>query len=149
MTEVLFYQLERRSLEAVLPGLLERCLERGWRVVVQCGARERVEALDSHLWSYRDEAFLPHGTTADGDAALQPVFLTAGDDTPNAAEVRFLVDRAEPGDLSGYVRAVFLFDGRDPEALNEARGHWKAAAAAGHEVTYWQQDESGRWVQRG
>ena len=35
MTEVLFYHLQNMSLESVLPSLLEKSLERGWRVVVQ------------------------------------------------------------------------------------------------------------------
>jgi DNA polymerase IIIc chi subunit len=55
MTELLFYHLERRPLEAVLPQLLEKSLARGWRVVVQSSSEERVEALDAHLWAYRDD----------------------------------------------------------------------------------------------
>ena len=58
MTEILFYHLQRQPLEKVLPPLLENSLERGWRVVVQAASDERVEALDAHLWTYRDDAFL-------------------------------------------------------------------------------------------
>ena len=82
MTEVLFYHLERASLESVLPGLLEKTLEREQRAVVRAASTERVEALDARLWTYRDESFLPHA--AAGDGARQPVWLTAGDDAPNA-----------------------------------------------------------------
>lgn len=149
MTEVLFYHLERRPLEAVLPALLEKCLEREWRTVVQAGSAERMQALDAHLWTYRDDSFLPHGTVPDGDAPMQPVCLTCGPENPNGASVRFLVDRAEPPDLSGYDRAVFVFDGRDEEALAQAREEWKRARAAGHDVTYWQMSESGRWERKG
>lgn len=148
MTEVWFYHLERRTLEAVLPSLLEKCLERGWKTVVQVGSPERLSALDGHLWTYRNESFLPHGTAADGDAALQPVYLTTGTDNPNEAQVRFLVDRADPPDLAGYMRAVFIFDGRDEEALAEAREHWRRAKAAGHEVSYWQISDAGRWERK-
>ena len=41
MTEVLFYQLHRQPIERVLPTLLEKSLERGWRVVVQAASEER------------------------------------------------------------------------------------------------------------
>lgn len=149
MTEILFYHLERRSLEDVLPGLLARSLERGWRVVVQAGSEERVRALDSHLWSYDEAAFLPHGTSADGRADEQPVWLTAADDNPNGATVRFLVDGAQAAGIDGYERIVFLFDGGDTEAVAAARAAWRTAAAGGHEVTYWRQDESGRWAKQG
>lgn len=148
MTEVFFYHLMRRPLEEVLPGLLETSLKRGWRCVVQSGSRERCEALDSLLWTYRDDSFLPHGTAADGHAGAQPVYLTDGDENPNGATVRFLVDRAVAPDLSPYQRGVFLFDGNDPEALSDARGQWKALKAAGHDLTYWQQAETGRWEKK-
>jgi DNA polymerase III subunit chi len=148
MAEVLFYQLERRPLEAVLPQLLERTLERGWRACVQADSEERVEALSSALWTWREEAFLPHGTQRDGNGELQPIWLTAGDDNPNRALVRFFVDGAAAASLDGLERAVYLFDGRDPEALDRARARWAEARQGGHEVTYWQQDEDGRWVKQ-
>lgn len=149
MTEVWFYHLQNRTLESTLPQLLEKSLERGWRVVVQAGSPERRDALDSHLWTYADESFLPHGTRADGHAALQPIYLTDGPENPNGAIVRFLVDRAAaPADLAGYTRAIFIFDGTDPDALDDARRHWRDIKAAGHEVTYWQQNDRGGWTKK-
>ena len=147
-TEVLFYHLERATLEAVLPSLLEKTLERGWRAVVQSGSAERLEALDDALWTYRDDSFLPHGTVRDGHASAQPVFLTTGGDTPNEASIRFLVDGAEPERYDGFVRLIFLFDGNDSEAVARARVQWKAAKAAGCGVTYWQQNDAGRWAKK-
>ena len=148
MTEVLFYHLERQPLERVLPSLVEKTLERGWRAVVQAGSEERVEALDTLLWTYREESFLPHGTRRDGNPAMQPVYLTVSEDNPNGATVRFLVDGAAASDLSAYARVVYLFDGRDATALDHARAQWTAAKAAGSEVTYWQQSPEGRWEKR-
>ncbi|MGE0023252.1 MAG: DNA polymerase III subunit chi [Hyphomicrobium sp.] len=147
--EVLFYHLERAPLERVLPSLLERTLERGWRAVVQSGSSERLEALDLTLWTYSDESFLPHGAARDGDAARQPVYLTTGDETPNGAGVRFLVDGAEMTEFSGFVRIVCIFDGRDPEATGKARTQWQAAKTAGCTVTYWRQSDTGRWEKQG
>lgn len=147
--EVLFYHLERHPLERVLPSLLERTLERGWRAVVQSASSERLEALDLALWTYTDESFLPHGTARDGNADVQPIFLTTGDDTPNGAGVRFLVDGAEAASFENVARLVFLFDGHDQEATGKARQQWQAAKAAGCAVTYWRQSESGRWEKQG
>lgn len=148
MTEVLFYHLQNQPLERVLPEFLEKCLERKWRAVVQVSSEERRDALDAHLWTYRDDAFLPHGTVKDGQAAAQPVWLTAGDDNPNGAEVRFLADGAEARDIAGYRRVVVLFDGNDTDAVDRARAEWTSAKAAGHETTYWQQSERGRWEKK-
>ncbi len=149
MTEILFYHLQNQKLERVLPSLLEKSLERGWRVVVQAASEERVEALDAHLWTYRENSFLPHGTWRESEAAMQPVVLTVNDDNPNAANVRFLIDGAPvPGDAAGYERVVLLFDGEDEEAVAAARAHWSEVKSKGLDATYWQPDEHGRWVKK-
>ena len=148
MTPVFFYHLERQPLDAVLPKMLATSLERGWRVVVQSASEERAEAIAAQLWSHDEEGFLPHGTKADGFADLQPIWLTAEADNPNDANVRFFVDGAEVGDIGGLTRAVIMFDGNDADAVAAARAGWKRLKAAGHEVSYYQQDEQGRWVNR-
>jgi DNA polymerase III subunit chi len=146
MTEVLFYHLKGQNLEQVLPPLLQKSLERGWRVVVQASSDERVDALDAHLWTWRDDAFLPHGTARDPEAAEQPIVLTASSENPNGAAVRFLVDGANLAGVAGnYQRIVLLFDGDDPEAVEMARMQWSEAKTNGAEVTYWKADENGRW----
>ena len=125
MTEVLFYHLEHQPLERVLPSLVERTLERGWRAVVQAGSEERVEALDTLLWTYREESFLPHGTKRDGNAAAAAHLPDDARGQPNGATVRFLVDGAETADLTAYARIVYLFEGRDAAAVARAREQWK------------------------
>jgi DNA polymerase-3 subunit chi len=149
MAEIFFYHLQRQPLERVLPVLLEKCLQRSWRVVVQAAAEERVSALDDLLWTYGEASFLPHGTARDGNAARQPIFLTTSDDNPNSATVRVLVDGVEGPDLAAYERALVLLDGHDPDAVATARARWTRERAAGHDLTYWQQDDAGRWQKRG
>jgi DNA polymerase-3 subunit chi len=128
---------------------LEKSYERGWRVVVQVASDERVDALDTHLWTYRDDNFLPHGTARDGDAALHPILLTTSEHNPNSATVRFLVDGVPmPADAKDYDRIVLLFDGEDEDAVAAARQRWGEAKAQGFDVTYWQPDEHGRWVKK-
>ncbi|HKY85278.1 MAG TPA: DNA polymerase III subunit chi [Pseudorhodoplanes sp.] len=149
MTEILFYHLQNQPLERVLPTLLEKSLERGWRVVVQAASDERIEALDAHLWTFRDDSFLPHGTHKQPEAAEQPILLTVNDDNPNKAEVRFLIDNAPvPDDASPYARIVLLFDGDDEDAVAAARTRWSEAKEKGLDATYWQPDAQGRWVKK-
>ena len=147
-TEVYFYHLDRHPLERVLPGLLERTLERGWRAIVQAGSAERLEAIDNQLWTYRDDSFLPHGTARDGPPAMQPVLLTLDEANLNGAGVRFLVDGAGLGSFAGYQRIVVIFDGADQVAVTAAREQWKVAKAQGCAVTYWQQTPAGKWERK-
>lgn len=148
MAEILFYHLERSPLERVLPTLLQKVIERGWKAVIEVGGAERMEALDTSLWTYSDESFLPHGLASDDNAPRQPVVLAPDAANPNAANIRFFVDRAVPESAEGYERLVYLFDGHDPEAVAEARTAWKALSE-GNAVTYWQQDTAGRWQKKG
>jgi len=149
MTEILFYHLQHQPLERVLPTLLEKSLERGWRVVVQTASEERAEALDAHLWTFREDSFLPHGTWREGDAREQPILLTPHDDNPNGARVRFLLDGAPlPADVAAYDRIVLIFNGEDPDAVDAARARWSEAKQNGFAVTYWQPDERGRWQRK-
>lgn len=148
MPEILFYHLEIQPLERVVPVLLEKTLERGWRAVIETGSSERADVLDSALWTYRDESFLPHAIAGDPSDFLQPILITTGTENANNASVRFFVDRAVPRSGEGYERLVYLFAGRDPDAVAEARGAWRALKEQ-NELTYWQQDEAGRWAKRG
>jgi DNA polymerase-3 subunit chi len=148
MTEILFYHLETQPLERVLPVLVEKSLERGWRVVVETASRARAEAIDALLWTFRDDSFLPHGLAGEATDPDQPVLIATDDGNPNAANVRFFVDRAVPPSGEGYTRIVYMFSGHDPDAVTEARTAWRALKD-GNELTYWQQDEAGRWAKRG
>ena len=148
MTETLFYHLERRALEDVLPGLVEKSLQKGWRAVIRTDSAERSDALDSLLWTFDDQSFLPHAQAGDGDAAGQPVLISVEEGNPNSAQIVFYVGGVQPGDwnsLSDLARVVLLFDGRDEAALASARAAWKDAKAAGHDVTYWKETPSGKF----
>lgn len=148
MSDVLFYHLISTPLENVLPDLLEKSLAKGWRAVVQSGHAARVEALNNALWTYKDESFLPHGTKSDGEGTDQPIWLTDGVENPNGAAIRFLVDGAEIEDVNAYERVVYLFNGNDPDQLAHARERWKVEKEAGHTVTYWAQNERGKWEKK-
>lgn len=143
MTDVRFYHLTRQALEDVLPGLLEKTLAQGKRAVVMTGSDERAEALTSLLWTYRPDGFLPHGNAKDGHAADQPIWITAKDERPNDATFLFLTDGASSDNLGAFERVCDLFDGLNDEAKAAARARWKIAEQAGHQVTYWQQTDSG------
>ncbi len=148
MTEVLFYHLTESKLEDALPALLEKSVERGWKVVVQTNDEARRDMLDAHLWTFRDESFLPHGTDVAPMAEAQPVLLTAVAENANGATVRFMVDGAASPPLDPYERVVFMFDGYDQTQLEGARAEWKRLKGEGHPLTYWQQSPEGRWVKK-
>ena len=149
MTEVLFYHLEKRSLDDVLPELVERALARRWRALIRTESADRAEAIDTLLWTFSDESFLPHAQAGDRDPASQPVLITVEPGNPNRADVLFLVGGATPEiwneDAASLARVVVLFDGRDAVALSAARAAWMQAKEFGHDTTYWKQSPHGKW----
>jgi len=147
MTEIGFYHLRASPLDRALPQLLEKAYAGGHRVVVLAGSSERVDHLNTLLWTYNDEAFLPHGSAKDGNPARQPIWLTVEDENPNQASMLVLIDGASSTRLADYKRVCDMFDGNDPAAVEAARTRWKEAKEAGHALTYWQQTEKG-WEKR-
>lgn len=150
MSRIDFYHLQKKTLEDVLPLLLQKAYGTGKRVKIKVGTEERVEFLNSLLWTFNDESFLPHGSKKDGFAEQQPIWLAADSENPNKAKFLFLVDGAEesPAAIEQYERVFNIFDGNSEEALQQARRLWKEYKNAGNEVYYWQQSSAGKWEQK-
>ena len=147
MTEFRFHHLERQRLDQALPALLEAALAEGFRVCVQAGSGEAVEALNERLWTYAEESFLPHGSARDGEPESQPIFLTDADANPNGATMRVALTGVEAIAFAGepYKRVLLIFDGRDPDALADARRQWSAVKTSGNPLSYWREGENGGW----
>jgi DNA polymerase-3 subunit chi len=148
VAEIGFYHLTASPLERALPKLLEKAVATGQRIVVMAGSEERVEALNALLWTYDPASFLPHGSARDGNAAAQPIWLTAKDENPNGAGILVLTDGAASARLPEYARCLDMFDGNDPEAVGKARARWQAYKADGHSLVYWQQNDRGGWEKK-
>jgi DNA polymerase III subunit chi len=146
MTEVWFFHLDKQPLEHVLPRIVGSSLTRGWRMVIETALPERVAKLSDMLWASEDVAFLPHGFAGEPSPENQPVWLTATAENPNSAQVRVFLDGAKPADISNLKRGVLMFDGNDGQAIEAARAEWKIQKSAGHDISYWKQDENGKWI---
>lgn len=147
-TRIGFYHLQQTSLDQALPRLIDKAVQAGHRVVVMAGSAERVAFLDSLLWTWEADSWLPHGTAKDGDAQLQPVFLTDQDENPNGADVLLLTDGVLSDHLDSFARCLTLFDGNDQTAVEQARALWKEWKDGGYDLTYYQQTERGGWQEK-
>lgn len=143
--EIWFYHLERSTLDQVLPGLLEKTLQRGWHAVVRGAASHRLDEIDEQLWTYRPDSFLPHGLASEAHAARQPILLSESGENLNAAQALFIVDESELGATEGYERCFIIFDGRNEQALQQARERWRTLKTAKANLAYWKQTDEGRW----
>jgi len=144
-TEVWFYHLERSTLDQVLPGLLEKTLQRGWRALVRVNDAADIDDLDELLWTYRPASFLPHGKSGGDHDPLQPILLSDTADNLNSAQALFIVDDADLGPTEGFARCFIIFDGQDEQSVIHARKRWSSLKDSNVDLAYWRQDDEGRW----
>ena len=149
MGAVYFYHLTRKPLVETLGMLLEKSLEAGWRVAVRGIDAGGLDALDRALWMGPEDRFLPHGLAGGPADADQPILLMVGS---GAGEGRACVMSVHGADVTAeevasLERVCILFDGTDEDALDHARGQWKALKTAGASAQYWS-EESGRWEKK-
>lgn len=148
MSEILFYHLTQTTLEKTLPSLVERSIERKWRVSIQFNNETRRDEVDTHLWTFSPQSFIAHGLESDDWSSQQPVVLTCVDNNPNQSTVRFCVEGAICECPSDYERLVIIFDGQNQDQLNSVRQQWKEFKVAGYNLTYWQQNENQKWEKK-
>jgi DNA polymerase-3 subunit chi len=147
MTEIRFYHLLTRSVDQALPDIVQKALSAGHRILVRTRDEDEAERLNAYLWTYRPDAFIPHGSRKDGHAADQPVYLSARNDNSNGATVLIVASGLQPDSFEGFTLCCDLFDGRDEAQVLAARERWKSYKDSGHALAYWQQTEKG-WEQK-
>jgi DNA polymerase-3 subunit chi len=147
MTEVRFYHLLTRTVDQALPEILQKGLGAGHRIVVRTRDDAEAEKLAAHLWTFREDSFLPHGTKKDGHADKQPIWITPGTDTPNSATMAVILNGAPLEPDAPFTLCCDLFDGNDEAATAAARVRWKTYKDLNFSLAYWQQTDKG-WVQK-
>jgi DNA polymerase-3 subunit chi len=140
-----FYHIDQTSVPEAVAPLVEKCLERGWRVVI-AGGEETLAVLDRHLWTWRDDSFLPHGRDG-SEAARQPVLLSREARPVNGARAAILLD-GTTAEVGAFERAIVVFDGGDSEVRGAARRQYRLASEQGARVRYFQQDAAGGWREK-
>ncbi len=148
MGNALFYHLTRSGPAQLLPMLIGKSLQAGWRVELRGRDRARQVALDESLW--QGEGFLPHGLAGGPHDDRQPVLLTVeGQEATNAPRCLIALDGAgvTGPECARLERACVVFDGNDPSELERARGLWRALKEAGVTAEYWSEAD-GRWERK-
>lgn len=145
MTEIRFYHMQTQTLDEVLPRLLVKAYSMEKQIIVRTENDQEAERLNKHLWTFHPQYFLPHGAKKNGNADLQPIWLTAKEENPNEAKILFLTSGTSWDELEQFDLVCELLDGFDAAAIKAGRQRWKAYKDAGHDLTYWQQNEKGGW----
>lgn len=142
---VAFYQLLKTPLDKALPKLLEKVYSSGFRVLVVCESPEKMEILNTVLWTFSTGAFLPHGYQ--GDPMRHPLWLSLMPDNVNEANVvvvtNGIVIPADPP--HSFEKCLDIFDGNDETATMNARQRYAEYKSRGCHLTFWKQTSEGNW----
>ncbi len=146
-----FYHLQHSTLEAVLPDILEKTRAKNWRALLKvgpCSGAPDIEMarLDKFLWTYKQDAFLPHGRDDEPLAEHQPILLTTSCEAAKNVNAVILVAGAEMQDVSAAVRCITILDARNEQDKSVARKRWKQAKGENLTTAYWQQNDQGAWA---
>ena len=145
--EYWFYHLEASTIEGVLPGLLEKTRQKGWRALVKL-PEAQLKEMDDYLWTYKDDSFLPHGRDDEPMADQQPITLSSTAQIAAGHDAVFLLGGAEISDMTGVERAMVMINGRSQEDVQRERARWKALKNTGATLSYYQQNERGGWEKK-
>ncbi|MFM9889157.1 MAG: DNA polymerase III subunit chi [Rickettsiales bacterium] len=145
MTTIQFYHLLSTTPERAVPKLMEKALAGNHRVVMLLRDAEALKRMSDTLWSADASSFLPHGSSKEGRAADQPIYLTTADENPNHADLLCILNASAPAGLVEYARVLDMFDGSNESEVALARERWSAHKAAGHTLQYIKQQPGGGW----
>lgn len=141
--QVDFYHLTRIPLDRALPQIAQKVVESGGRLLVVAGDEGERARLDSLLWTFSPESFLPHGQAGGEDDSRQPVLISGEAEAGNGARNVALADGVWRDAALGFDRAFHFFD---EDKIVEARLAWKGLAEREGVIrNYWKQGDTGRW----
>ena len=140
-----FYHLMQSSPKDALPRLAEKAFASEQLMII---LTSNVKEWNDHLWSYKPEAFLPHGCDLDGDPLVDPIWITSQAHRPIEADLLLVCDDMDvPLEFAqGFEKCLYLFDGRNDASLAKARALWKSLE--GTERHYFQQTAKGGWEKK-
>lgn len=148
MTEISFYHLTTTPLENALPRLVQKAMESGFRIVIKTGDEVTLDKLNTALWTFDPNSFLPHGSRKDKHPEEQPIYLSDAYENPNGATLLVVTDGSSPKAFDGYSRVLDMFDGADEDAVTAARGRWKNYKERELQLSYLQQTAQGGWQKK-
>lgn len=138
-SEISFYQVDETIIKSLAPLLL-KVLDEKKKVLVFCGNQSQIKEIDTSLWVYGRNKFIPHATIYDKELSSprQPILISDKEENLNQAD--YLVFLSEPSAdfISKFSRVFYFFEEGDfPIAKNIAK---KLSPANSYKKT------NGRWV---
>ena len=163
LAQIAFYQLQSRSVQDVLPSLLQKTRDVG--KLAEIIAPEAIHNdLSQAIWTAQPDSWLPHGIVSrddDPDRSGCPIWImteateaigASASGASDSEPFRFYIDGLLPptdANSNGMSGRIFIiFDGYNDVNLRAAREAWKIWRQTDHELSYFEQDDEKGWVKK-
>ncbi|AFU98338.1 DNA polymerase III subunit chi [Simiduia agarivorans] len=136
MTRIDFLAVNDASPEARLhlaARLTQRALREGRRILIACTDAGQQATLDSLLWTFEPESFIPHAT--DIADPQSPVTLCTGEECGDHHDVLINLQSPAPAFFSRFER-LFEVICQDPSILSSTRANWAYYKSRGYPLDY-------------
>lgn len=111
--------------------LAKRAFRNNQPALILTQTHKQAEQLDELLWSFEEDAFIPHQIAGDDDDDITPVLIVPpGVDTTNRALIINLRDECASGSFERVLEVVPA----DPEARTGSRERWRNYQQLGFEL---------------
>ena len=125
--EVNFYQTDESVAKSIAPLLLKIIGEKK-RVFIFCQNKLQIQEIDSALWHYGRNKFIPHSTIFDNefDPKRQPVFISDKEDNLNSADFLLFIDQPSEAFIKKFSRVFYFFEeGKNSATIKSANFYKK------------------------
>lgn len=147
--EILFYHITKGEMSSVVIQLLQKIYASQKKAVLLVKTPEEMHFYDEILWTYSSDSFLPHGTKDDSFPENQPCCITDTVQNPTSAEMLLLIEPVAWESFDDYQRMIVLFSDKNNQAVINAREIWKNLKEKNENMTYWFQNDAGKWEKKG
>lgn len=136
LTRVDFYLLENEPLLtpwSVACRLLEKAYHRGHRVFVYCANKQDAEHLDELLWTFKEDAFIPHNLQGEGPEPPPPVQIGFAEEPKGFSDILLNMNITIPAYYTKFRRIIEIVDTKD-DTKQHSREHYRTYREKGFDL---------------
>ncbi len=113
MTRVDFYVISRGGENARLLTacrISDKAWRQGYKVLVRAADEKQAESVDSLLWTFKDDSFVPHERWQAGQAVEAPILIACNAYPPSFADVLVNLGHDHPSESACPARVTEIVD---------------------------------------
>ena len=132
MTEVIFVEVTQNLMEMRACAIAERTYVKGDRLQIIAADQQQAVRLDSLLWTFRPDSFVPHGLLeGEKDDNVPPVLICAREERFPGFDFLLMLDYCPVEIVGQFSNAIHLVVLDNPERLEASRRYWSQLKEAG------------------